>query len=252
MTKDKPAHKFPIVQLIPNLVTIMAIMAGLTAIRYGLEGNFERAVKLILLAAVLDGIDGSLARILKSESKIGVELDSLADFLNFGVAPPMIMYFWTLNSVKGFGWIAVLVFTISSVMRLARFNVSAKSDEEVDTKGYFIGIPSPGGALLVMMPMFLTFAVNDGNFLPPLAVAGYVALIGLGLISRIPTWSFKAVHISRDYAKFLVIALVVVGAAVLSFPWESLFIIGLAYISIMVWCISTRRAPKLPKTPPEA
>ncbi len=239
--------KYPIIQLIPNLVTIMAIVAGLTAIRFGLEGNFERAVKLILLAAVLDGIDGSLARMLKSESKVGAELDSLADFLNFGVAPPLIMYFWALQEAKGLGWIAVLVFSISSVMRLARFNVSTKSDEELDTKGYYLGIPSPAGALLVMMPMFITFAIEAGPFLPPLAVSAYVALVGLGLISRIPTWSFKAVQIRREYVKFLVVGLVFVGAAVMSFPWITLFAIGLGYVGIVIWCISTRRTPDLSK-----
>lgn len=239
--------KFPIIQLIPNLVTIIAIVAGLTAIRYGLEGDFERAVKLILLAAVLDGIDGALARMLKSESKVGAELDSLADFLNFGVAPPMIMYFWALQEANGLGWIAVLVFSIASVLRLARFNVSAKSDDEPDTKGYYIGIPSPAGALLVMMPMFITFAIEVGPFLPPLAVSAYVALVWLGLISRIPTWSIKAVHISREYVKFLVLGLVFVGAAVMSFPWVTLFAIGLGYIGIVGWCISTRRAPDLSK-----
>ncbi len=241
------SSKFPIIQLIPNLVTIMAIVAGLTAIRFGLEGNFERAVKLILLAAVLDGIDGSLARMLKSESKVGAELDSLADFLNFGVAPPLIMYFWALQDTKGLGWIAVLVFSIASVLRLARFNVSAKSEDEQDTKGYYIGIPSPAGALLVMMPMFLTFAVDAGPFLPPLAVSAYVALVGLGLISSFPTWSFKAVQISREHVKFLVIALVFAGAAVMSFPWITLFALGLGYVGIVSWCIFTRRTPDLSK-----
>jgi len=245
-------QKFSIIQLIPNLVTIAAIMAGLTAIRFGLEGNFERAVKLILLAAILDGIDGSLARMLKSESKVGAELDSLADFLNFGVAPPLIMYFWALQDTKGLGWIAALVFAVASVLRLARFNVSAKSDDDTDTQGYFVGVPSPAGALLVMMPMFLTFAVDNGHFLPPLAISAYVALIGLTLISRIPTWSFKALHISREYAKYLLIGLVFVGGAVLTFPWITLFTLGLAYIGVVTWCILTRRAPKLPKSPPEA
>ncbi len=239
--------KFPIIQLIPNLVTIMAIVAGLTAIRFGLEGNFERAVKLILLAAVLDGIDGALARMLKSESKVGAELDSLADFLNFGVAPPLIMYFWALQDTKGLGWIAALVFSIASVLRLARFNVSAKSDEDIDTKGYYIGIPSPAGALLVMMPMFITFAIEAGPFLPPLAVSAYMALVGLGLISRIPTWSFKALQIRREHVRFLVIGLVFVGAAVMTYPWVTLFAIGLGYVGIVVWCIATRRSPVLRK-----
>ncbi len=242
-----PPPKFPVVQLIPNLVTIMAICAGLTAIRFGLEGSFERAVKLILLAAVLDGIDGSLARMLKSESKVGAELDSLADFLNFGVAPPLIMYFWALQDTRGLGWIATLVFSIASVMRLARFNVSAKSDDDVDTRGYYVGVPSPAGALLVMMPMFLTFAIDVQPFLPPVAVSAYIALIGLALISRIPTWSFKAVHIAREHVKFLVIGLVFVGAAVMTFPWVMLFVIGLGYVGIVGWCLFTRRAPKIPK-----
>lgn len=235
--------KFPIIQLIPNLVTIIAIVAGLTAIRFGLEGNFERAVKLILLAAVLDGVDGSLARMLKSESKVGAELDSLADFINFGVAPPLIMYFWALQDTRGLGWIAALVFSIASVMRLARFNVSAKSDDESDTHGYYVGVPSPAGALLVMMPMFLTFAISDAPFLPPLAVSAYMALVGLALISRFHTWSFKAIHIAREYIKFLVIGLVFVGAAVLTFPWITLFAIGLAYVGIVTWCLFTKRAP---------
>lgn len=237
--------KFPVIQLIPNLVTISAIVAGLTAIRFGLEGNFERAVKLILLAAVLDGIDGALARMLKSESKMGAELDSLADFLNFGVAPPMIMYFWTLHNAKGLGWIAVLVFSIASVLRLARFNVSAKSDEDVDSKGFYTGIPSPAGALLVMMPMFITFALEAGPFLPPLAVSAYVGLVGLGLISQIPTWSFKAVHIARDYIKLLVVALVFVGAAAMIYPWITLFAIGVGYLGIVSWYIITKRVPDL-------
>lgn len=248
-----PPSKLYLVQLIPNMVTICAIVAGLTAIRFGLEGNFERAVKLILLAAILDGIDGALARMLKSVSKVGAELDSLADFLNFGVAPALIMYFWALQDTKGLGWIAALVFSIASVLRLARFNVSAKSDDEViDTKGYYVGIPSPAGALLVMMPMFLTFALGLGAFLHPLVISAYIGLVGLGLISRIPTWSFKAVKISREYVKFLVIGLVFVGAAAMTFTWITLFCIGLAYIGIVAWCIFTKRAPKLTKNTPEA
>jgi len=137
--------KYPIIQLIPNLVTIMAIVAGLTAIRFGLEGNFERAVKLILLAAVLDGIDGSLARMLKSESKVGAELDSLADFLNFGVAPPLIMYFWALVYMRDvsiawgkLGWMAAFIYVACAALRLARFNVQIEEVDKKDTNKYGI------------------------------------------------------------------------------------------------------------------
>ena len=243
-------RKLQVIQLLPNLVTIIAIAAGLTSIRYGLEGDFERAVKLILLAAVLDAIDGALARLLKSESKVGAELDSLADFLNFGVAPPLIMYFWGLQSAKGIGWIAVLVFTVACVLRLARFNVSSKSDDDIDTGGYFIGVPAPAGALLVMMPMFLSFAISKDPFLPPTLVAIYMVLVGLSLISRIRTWSFKAVRIAREHVKFLLIGLLFAGAAVMNFPWVSLFAIGLAYIGIVIWCLLTRRAPDSATPPP--
>ena len=243
--------KFPVVHLLPNLITIIAICAGLTAIRFGLEGNYERAVKLILLAAVLDGIDGTLARMLKSESKVGAELDSLADFLNFGVAPPLVLYFWTLNEAKGLGWMAALVFTVSCVLRLARFNVSNKSDEEKQSSGYFIGIPAPAGALLVMMPMFLTFAVADAPFIPPQIISLYMVLISFGLISRIPTWSFKALQIAREHIKFLIIGLVVLGAAVMNYTWSSLFGIGLAYIAIVGYCLLTNRGKPAPKSTPD-
>lgn len=245
------ARKFPVVQLLPNLITIIAICAGLTAIRFGLEGNYERAVKLILLATVLDGIDGSLARMLKSESKIGAELDSLADFLNFGVAPPLVMYFWTLHEEKGLGWIAALVYAVSCVLRLARFNVSNKSDDDTKSNGYFIGVPAPAGALLVMMPMFLTFAVADEPFIPHQIISLYMALIGLTLVSRVPTWSFKALHIAREHIKFLIIGLVFVGAAVMNYTWVSLFIIGLAYVGIVGYCLATNKALSPPKSDPD-
>jgi len=247
MTLEKPAPKFPVIQLLPNLVTIIAICAGLTAIRFGLEGNYERAVKLIILAAVLDVVDGALARMLKSESKIGAELDTLADFINFGVAPPLLMYFWGLQDAKGLGWIAALVYTVAAVLRLARFNVSTKSDEEEESHGYFVGVPAPAGALLIMMPMFITFAISDAPFLPPILISIYMILVALTLISRVHTWSFKAMQVSREHIKYLLVGLIFVGAAVLNFPWTSLFLLGSAYITIVLWCIFTQRAPNPPK-----
>lgn len=241
---DKPTPRLPIVNLLPNLVTLIAIAAGLTAIRFGLEGNYERAVKLILLAAVLDGLDGKLARLLNSDSKMGAELDSLADFINFGVAPPLVMYFWGLQEARSLGWIAVLVFTIACVLRLARFNVDNKSDDATEENhGYFTGVPTPAGALLVMMPMFLTFAFADEPFLPAGVISFYMMVIGLLMISNIRTWSFKALKISRNDVKFLMIGLIMLGAAVLTYAWITLFAIGLAYVGIVIWCLATKRAP---------
>ena len=142
--------ELPLFQLVPNLITLAAICAGLTAIRFAFQGSIEYAVALIVLAAVLDGIDGRLARALKSESELGAELDSLADFLNFGVAPALTLYAWTLSEPRGAGWIAVLVYAICCVMRLARFNVSRS--ETTGDSAYFEGFPSPAGAMLVMLP----------------------------------------------------------------------------------------------------
>ena len=174
---DRPRTELPIVQLLPNVVTIVALCAGLTAIRFGFQGNYERAVQFVLVACVLDGLDGRLARLLKSDSKMGAELDSLADFVNFGVAPPLVIYFWALQDMRSAGWISVLIFSVCCVLRLARFNVSNKSEQDDDLAGYFIGVPAPAGALLVMMPMFLTFALTDAPLIP----AGLVCLYMIGI-----------------------------------------------------------------------
>lgn len=143
--KVRAAEKVTLIQLLPNVLTVVAICAGLTAIRFGLQGSYELAVQLILLAAVLDGLDGRLARALKSESGMGAELDSLADFLNFGVAPGMLLYTWALEDSRSFGWIAVLVFAVCAVVRLARFNVMRKSEDKDHDNAYFTGVPSPAG-----------------------------------------------------------------------------------------------------------
>jgi CDP-diacylglycerol--serine O-phosphatidyltransferase len=240
---EKSAHKFSLIQLLPNLVTILAICAGLTAIRFGFEGNYERAVQLVLAASVLDVLDGKLARLLKSDSKMGAELDSLADFINFGVAPPLVIYFWALQDIRSAAWIAVLIFAICSVLRLARFNVSSKSDAEDDDHGYFTGVPSPAGALLVMMPMFLSFSIADVPLVPAQVISLYMIAIGLLLISNIPTWSFKAVTIPRERVKFLFIGIVFVGAAVLTFPWITLVGMCLAYVGVVIWALLSGKAP---------
>lgn len=241
--QDRPKTELPIVQLIPNALTITAICAGLTAIRFGFEGNYERAVLLILAAGILDGLDGSLARFLKSDSKMGAELDSFADFLNFGVAPPLVIHFWVLQDMRGIGWIAVLIYTACCVLRLARFNVASKSEPKIDESNYFTGVPSPAGAGLVMMPMFVSFAISDGPILPPSLIAAYMIGIGLLLISHIPTWSFKSVTIYRENVKFLMIAAVFTGAALLSFTWTTLICLGLAYVAMVLWTLITGKTP---------
>ena len=149
----KRKNEAALVQLLPNLITLAAICAGMTSIRFAVQGDFSFAVKLVLLATVLDGIDGRIARLLRSDSKIGAELDSLADFLNFGVAPPLILYFWGLQDIPKTAWIFVLFFTVCCVIRLARFNVDQKIEEKPGPSTHFTGVPSPAGAALVMVPL---------------------------------------------------------------------------------------------------
>lgn len=238
-----PQAEFSLIQLLPNALTILAICAGLTAIRFGVQGDYVVSVLLIIGAGIIDGIDGRLARLLGSSSKMGAELDSLADFLNFGVAAPLTLYFWALQDMRGLGWISVLVFAVCCVIRLARFNVSAKSDEPRDS-AYFQGVPSPAGALLVMLPMYLSFAIADRAVLPDAVICLYMVLVGLLMISRLPTWSFKTTKISRDNVKFFLVGVAVVGAALFSFAWLTLIVLCLGYVVMVIWAWRGARRPR--------
>ncbi len=240
--QDKIASEVSLLQLLPNMLTITAICAGLTAIRFGIHGDYSLAVRLILAACVLDALDGRLARALDCDSKMGAELDSLADFLNFGVAPPLLVYFWALQGVKGAGWMSVLIYAVCCVLRLARFNVSAKSEAAKPDSAYFVGVPSPAGAMLVLLPMFLSFAFVGTPIVHPVAIAVYVALVGLLLISRIPTWSFKTTTVSRHNVKAFLVGFAFVGAAVLTFAWITMVALCLGYIVVVVWALIARPA----------
>lgn len=224
---------FALIHLLPNALTITAICAGLSAIRFGVQGNYELAVQLIIAACVLDGMDGRIARLLSSDSKIGAELDSLADFLNFGVAPPLILYFWALQDMRSAAWLAVLFFAVCCVMRLARFNVDNKSETSDHDGAYFEGVPAPAGALLVMLPLYLSFAFTGAPLLPSILICIYMVFIGLLLISRIPTWSFKTTRVSRKNIKFLLIGVSIVGAALLTFAWATLIGLCIGYVAMV-------------------
>lgn len=231
--KSKP--DVTLIQLLPNMLTIGAICAGMTAIRFAHAGNFELAVKLILAACVLDGVDGRLARALGGESALGAELDSLADFLNFGVAPPLLIHFWALHDMRSGGWIAVLIFAVCCVLRLARFNIGGKCEPGTTPPPYFIGVPAPAGALLALLPMFVSFAFADAPLLPDPLMALYLIFVGVLMVSTIPTWSLKAARISRANAKLLLVLFAFVGAATLTFLWETLVAICLCYVALVLW-----------------
>lgn len=232
---DAP-RKLLLVKLLPNLVSILALCAGLTAIRFGIAGNFTLAVLLIGVAAALDGLDGRLARMLKSESAIGAELDSLCDFVNFGVTPALILYLWGLRPETSLGWIAVLVYVVCCMLRLARFNVGSKAAVgEAAEKSSFIGVPSPAGAMLVLSPLYLSFATGGAVQLPPVLVAAWMVGIGALMISRVRTPSFKRITIATDHARHVLVAAVVVVAALLTYPWVTLLTLCLGYLGGVLW-----------------
>lgn len=244
---DKTRTDFALVQLIPNMLTIAAICAGLSAIRFGVQGNYVLAVQLIFAACVLDVLDGRIARLLSSDSKMGAELDSLADFVNFGVAPPLIIYFWALQDMRSAAWLSVLVYAICCVLRLARFNVNNKADDDETPSTYFSGAPSPAGALLVMLPMYLSFAFGETSLLPDLVICIYMVVIGLAMISRIPIWSFKTTRISRKNVKFFLVGFAFVGAAVLTYAWITMVALCVGYIGLVIRCLLTKAPAKLSK-----
>lgn len=225
----------PLRMLAPNLITLGAICSGLTAIRLSWEGRFELAIVAIAFAAFLDAIDGRVARFLKSATPFGEQLDSLADFVNFGVTPALVLYLWTLHEARSFGWIAALIFAICGCLRLARFNVmldaANKNDWEVD---FFTGVPAPAGALLALLPVYLGIlgVVEKGLGMTTFA-AFYTLFIGFLMTSNIPTWSFKRSgrHVSRQLVVPVMLSLVLLIAVLFSYPWSVLTIGTLAYLA---------------------
>ncbi len=234
--RQQRAPKFkrvPLRLILPNLVTLLALCSGLTAIRMALEERWDFAIGAIVLAAILDGLDGRVARLVKGTSKFGAELDSLADFVNFGVAPPLILYCWLLNDVKSLGWIAALIFSISMALRLARFNVSVDDpDKPAWSVNFFTGVPAPAGALTVLLPVYLEFlGLPHWSVFAP-AVALYVVAVALLMVSRLPTYSGKKVgmRIRRDLVLPLFVAVVLVVALLVSYPFEMLSLATIGYL----------------------
>lgn len=235
-TPDKK-NRVRVISLLPNLLTIAAICAGLTAIRYGYQGEFEWSVRLILVAGVLDGLDGRLARLMNSTSLIGAELDSLADFANFGVAPVLILHSWALQDFPSAGWAAILTYAICCALRLARFNVGSRMETPDSDSDFFVGVPSPAGAVLVMLPMFVSFAFPDLPLIPPAAIAIYTCLVGLLMVSRVPTYSFKNLWVERGNAKFLLIGAVLLAASLFTYLWATIVLMTLIYIGSLLWAV---------------
>jgi CDP-diacylglycerol--serine O-phosphatidyltransferase len=223
--------RMPFLQLVPNLVTIAGMGLGLTAIRFTMDDRFEFAVVLILLAGLIDGLDGLIARRLHATSDFGAELDSLSDFLCFGVAPGLLVYRFALGETHAFGWIFVLIYTGAACLRLARFNVMRAEPESMR---HFTGVPAPAGAGLALLPMFVTFAdLGDARAVPAL-VAIWLGLVGTLMISRIKTFSPKALRIPRGAVGFALIGTVIAVGMVFTKIWLLMVIIVVIYVALLM------------------
>jgi CDP-diacylglycerol---serine O-phosphatidyltransferase len=224
----------PVRTMVPNVITLLALCAGLTAIRLAAEGTFEWAVYAIVFAAVLDGIDGRVARLLKGTSRFGAELDSLADFVNFGVAPGVTLYFWSLHDAKSAGWIGAMVFAIAAGLRLARFNVTIDDPDRPSwAVNFFVGMPAPAGAITVLLPVYIHFlGIPAPAFMVPVTLI-YTLAIALLMVSRLPVYSGKKVgkRVPPDLVLPVFIGVVVFFALLIAYPWAVLTIGALAYLA---------------------
>lgn len=223
----------PVRVLAPNVVTLLSLCAGLTAIRFAIEGRLEWALGAIVFAAILDGVDGRLARLLKGQSKFGAELDSLADFVNFGVVPGLILYFWGLNELRGAGWIACLVFAICMCLRLARFNVMAEDPNKPIWAGnFFTGVPAPAGAIIVMLPIYLNLLG-----IPKLSYLAfvYVLFVSFLLVSTLPVFSGKRIgkRVPPEMVLPIFVVVVLFVALLVTYPWEVLTVGTLLYLAAL-------------------
>jgi CDP-diacylglycerol--serine O-phosphatidyltransferase len=226
--------RLPLLQLVPNLVTILGMCAGLSAIRFTFDGRFELAAALIILAAVMDGFDGMLARKLNAASSFGAELDSFADFVSFGVAPGILVFGYALaGPFSGVGWIFVLIFAVCACLRLARFNISRATPEGAPMR-HFVGVPAPAGAMLGLLPVFLGLSGLVDPSRAPVLVALYLAGVGLLMVSRLPTPSLKAVRIARENAIWLLIAMSGFVGFLFVRTWLTLVIADLIYLGVLL------------------
>ena len=227
--------------LLPNILTIAGVCLGISSIKFSIDGNFSLAVTLILLAAILDALDGRIARLIKGTSEFGKELDSLTDFVSFGIAPVFILYFWELKNYGKFGWAITLIYSVCCVLRLARFNLTKIEETQEWKNNFFEGVPSPAGGLLILMPLIyeltdINLSIDIKNLTPYLTI-----LIAILLVSKIPTLALKKITISPKATVFLLLGIGVVFIALLFYTLETLLIFGIVYlISIPVSIIAYR------------
>ena len=237
-------QRIPIRLMVPNFFTLLGLCAGLTSIRMGIEGRFDIALAAIVFAALLDGIDGRVARLLKASSRFGAELDSLADFVNFGVAPAFMLFNWGLTHQRSSGWICVMMFALASALRLARFNAALDEERPRWQSNYFLGVPTPAAAIVVMLPIYLEnsgLMTVRGNAGLVSAMLVYIMAIAVLMVSSVPTYSGKLIgeRMPREWVLPAIFASIGFVALLVTYTYETLVGSTLAYLASIVW--SARR-----------
>lgn len=250
MRRRRGLRGFSVNRLIPNVLTLAALCSGLTAIRFGLQGEFRLAVIAIFVAAIFDALDGRVARRLGVTSQFGAELDSLSDFLCFGVAPALVLYLVSLRDAGPLGWVATLMFPICSALRLARFNTGLLSDSPPPawTGSYFTGVPAPAAALLALIPLLVSFEADAAWPRHPLLVGANLVLVGGLMVSRLPTFSFKKGRVPRHLVLPALLGAAMAMGVVASSPWIGLSLLGLIYLCLIPFSwLAYRRQVSLEK-----
>lgn len=226
----------PLRSIVPNAITAAALCSGLTGIRFAIAGQFGMAVFCVILAGMLDGIDGRIARLLKAQSKFGAELDSLADSLSFGMAPALVLFLWSLEDLPRFGWFAALGFAICCALRLARFNAQIDVEHQPHKSvGFLTGVPAPVGAGLAFLPVYLWIASGEEIFRNPVLVAVWIAAIAFLMISNLATVSWTSIRPKRELRLGAIALAGMVFAALLTEPWWTLAAISIGYLVLMPW-----------------
>lgn len=245
MIVDEPPRRLrlrtvlPLRAMIPNAITLAALCFGLTGVRLAIAGDWERAIGAVVLAGVLDGIDGRIARLLKGSSRFGAELDSLSDLTAHGVAPALIVYLWSLQYLPGLGWIIALAHAACAALRLARFNANLDLEEGPHKQaGFLTGVPAPVGAGMALSPIFLDLWLETEIFRQPPIAGAIVAATALLMVSALPTYSWKRVRIRREWRLFVLLGVALYAGALISAPWMTLSLTAIAYAISIPFSVS--------------
>jgi len=241
MPFSNPASGIPLRAVLPNTVTALALCSGLTAIRFAMLGNWEGAVLMVLAAALLDGIDGKIARWVRAESRFGAELDSLSDAISFGVAPTLILYLWSLQALGRFGWMVALLMALFCALRLARFNANIDREHQPHkSAGFLTGVPAPAGALLALTPLYLWLWTGEPVLRAPALIAPWTGFVAILMISSVATFA-PTIRLKQNIRFEAVAVLVVLVAALVSAPWPTLAVLAIAYLATIPFSIRSYR-----------